>query len=78
MNDIMYLDRNAVLQIVYEVTRFTAAIFIPAVSTKKVISDFPDVLTEKYTALPHKIIFDQGTDFGRMFKTLRALKVVKM
>eukprot|EP00171_Calliarthron_tuberculosum_P018868 IDg18868t1 len=76
--DIMYLEGKLVLHIVDEGTRFSAARFIPSVSTKTIWQTFLTCWVAIYTGLPHKILVDHGTAFGRMFKTLGNLREVQI
>lgn len=74
MISIMYLDRKPILHIVDEVTIFSAARFLPTASKKYVWQMLQTCWATIYIELPHKILVDQGTSFGRMLQTLGALR----
>lgn len=62
--DIMYLDGNPVLHVVDAETHFSAAQFLPDVSTSTIWSTIMKCWLSVYTRLPNKIRVDQGTAFG--------------
>ena len=63
----MYLDGKPVLHLVDAETHFSAASFIPDVSTRTVWSTIVECWSSVYTGLPNKIEVDQGTAFGDGF-----------
>lgn len=73
----MYLELRPVLHI-DERTRFTASLFLRAVSTKSIWQTFLTYWSAINTRLSHKILVDQGTAFSRIFKTLWALTDVQI
>ena len=74
--DIMYLDSDPVLHIVDESTHFSAARFLPTVSTTAIWSTLLECWALVYTGLPNRILVDQGSSFGDQFKAFgRILQV---
>ena len=65
--DIMYLYGKPVLHMVDEGTRFSAAKFVPDVSTKTIWETIIQCWAMVYTGLPRKILVDQGSSFGESF-----------
>ena len=72
--DIIYLDDGPVLHIVDEGTHFSAARFLPEVSTKAIWKTFLQRWVTVYTGLPHKILVDQGSSFGHLFGSIAAVQ----
>ena len=60
--DIMYIDSIPILHIVDESTRFSAARFLPNVSTRAICETFISCWAPIYTGLPNRILFDQGSN----------------
>ncbi len=73
--DVMYLDGKPVLHIADEGNRFSAARFVPDVSTKTIWRTFLESWGAVYTGLPHKILVDQANYFRPMFATIGALSL---
>ena len=71
--DIITIDGKPILYIVDEGTRFSAARFVPDVSTTTIWSIILHWWATIYTGLPNRMLVDQGTNFGDAFKTLGAL-----
>ena len=71
--DVVTIDGKPVLHVVDEGTHFSAARFVPDVSTNTIWSTILDCWAMIYTGLPNRILVDQGTYFGDTFKTLGAL-----
>ena len=71
--DIVTIDGKPVLHIVDEGTRFSAARFVPDVSTNTIWSTILDCWALIYTGLPNRMLVDQGTHLGDAFKNLGAL-----
>ena len=71
--DIVTIDGKPVLHNVDEGTRFSAARFVPDVSTNTIWSTILDCWAMIYTGLPNRMLVDKGTNFGGAFKTLGAL-----
>ena len=76
--DIMYLDGKPVLHIVDEATRFSAARFLPRVSTDAVWDSIILCWSSVYTGLPHYIMVDEGSQFRKIFAELAALHDVTL
>lgn len=76
MIDIMYLDNKSVLHIVDEGAKLSAAQLLSEVFTRNIWKTFVSFWVNIYTVLPYKIVVDDGTTFGRMFKTVGALLYV--
>ena len=76
--DIMYLDGKPVLHIVDEATRFSAARFLPKVSTDAVWDSLILCWSSVYTGLPHHVMVDEGSQFRKIFAELSALHDVKL
>ena len=74
--DIVTIDSKPVLHIVDEGTRFSAAKFVPDVSTKTLWSTILECWAMIYTGLPNRMLVDQGSYFGETFATLGALSNV--
>lgn len=68
--DIMYLDEDPVLHIVDEGAYFSAANFLPNISTKTLWKTILDSWVTIYTGMPHRILVDQGSGFGEAFAQL--------
>ena len=77
-NDIMYLDGKPVLHIVDEATRFSAARFLPKVSTDAVWDSLILCWSSVYTGLPHHVMVDEGSQLRKIFAELSALHDVKL
>lgn len=67
MMDVMYIDGKAVLHIVDEGTRFSAARFLPDNRTATIWKLLLVCWANIYTGLPNRIITDQGSNFGKFF-----------
>lgn len=65
--DIMYIGSDPVLHIVDSATRFSAARFLPDVTTMTVWSKFVECWISIYTGMPNRIRVDRGTCFGDNF-----------
>lgn len=76
--DIIYIERKPILHIVDEGTRFSAARFLPNPSTEAVWQTFLTCWASIYTGLPQKILVDQGSQFGKILKTLGALRHIEI
>ena len=76
--DIMYIDGKPVLHIVDEGTHFSAAAFLPDVSTKTIWTTILECWAAIYTGLPHKILVDQGSQFGELFVSIGAASKVQV
>ncbi len=74
----MYLDSKPVLHIVDEGTRFSAARFLPNVSTTTIWQTFLECWVAIYSGLPYRILVDQGSAFGSTFATINALSRVEV
>ena len=74
--DIVTIDSKPVLHIVDEGTRFSAAKFVPDVSTKTLWSTILECWAMIYTRLPNRMLVDQGSYSGETFATLGALSNV--
>lgn len=74
--DIMYIEGTTVLHIVDEATRFSAAPFLPNVSTNAIWEALLHCWGTVYTVLPNRILVDQEANSIRarlLFHLLRAL-----
>lgn len=76
--DIMYLDGRPVLHIVDEATRFSAARFLPKVSTESVWDSIILCWSSVYIGLPNNIMVNQGSQFRKVFAELAALHDINM
>ena len=76
--DILYIEGRPVLQIVDEATKFSAARFLPDVSTKTIWKTILECWATIYTGLPNRILADQGSSFGRLFVSIGAISGVKV
>lgn len=65
--DVMYIENLPVLHIIDELTRFSAARFLPGISTKQIWDTFVECWCLIYTGIPNKILVDQGSSFGEAF-----------
>ena len=70
--DIMYIDGRPVLHIVDAATRFSAARFLPKVSTEAIWEAKILRWSSIYTGLPHSIRVDKGSQFRKIFAELSA------
>ncbi len=70
--DIMYLDEWPVLLIVDEATRFSAARFLPKISTDAVWDAIVMCWSSVYTGLPHYMMVDERSQFRKLFAELSA------
>lgn len=75
---IMYLDEKPVLHVADEGTKFSAAKFLSEVSTKIILKSFLSCWANIYTGVLYKILVDQVTAFGLIFKALGALHHVEI
>ena len=64
--------------IVDEATRFSAARFLPKVSTDAVWDSLILCWSSVYTGLPHHVMVDEGSQFCKIFAELSALHDVKL
>ena len=71
--DIMYIDGRPVLHIVDGATRFSAARFLPKVSTESIWEAIILCWSSIYTGLSHTIRVDEGSQFRKIFAELSAL-----
>ena len=74
----MYIDGNPVFHLIHDDTQFSAAQFLPKISS---ISIWECILTcwdTVYTGLPNKFTVDQGSQFQKTFAELAALQDVKV
>ena len=71
--DVMYLDGKPVLHIVDEATRFSAARFLPRMSTDAIWDSIVLCRPRVYTGLPDKIMVDEGSQFHKIFAELASL-----
>ena len=76
LTDIMCMDGKPVIQIVDEVTRFIAALFLDNVSTASLWSAFLKCWATIYTGLPRKTLVDHGSQFGGFLISLGAISIV--
>ena len=76
--DIMYLDGRPVLHIVDEATRFSAARFVPKVSTDVIWDAIVLCWSTVYTGLPHTFAVDEGSQFRKIFAELSVLHQVNI
>ena len=65
--DVMYIDGKPVLHIVDEGTHFSAAQFLPDVSTKTIWKAILQCWATIYTGLLNRMLVDQGSAFGPLF-----------
>lgn len=75
--DIMVLDGDPVLHIVDDGTKFSAARFLPDVSTDTIWKTIVECWSSIYTDLPNRILTDQGSQFGEKFIDLDRLANVE-
>ena len=75
--DIFYLDGKPVLHIVDDATHFSAARFMPRVSTAAIWEALVLCWTAIYTGLPHTIMVDAGSVFRETFAEIAELHDVK-
>lgn len=61
--DLMYLEGKSVLHCVDKDTRFNAAAFLPAETTRAVWMEFVRIWVNAYVGYPDSIAADQGTQF---------------
>ncbi len=78
LTDNMYIYRKPILHIVDEGTKFSAARFLPNSSTGTVWQTFLTCWAAKCTGLRHKIVVGQGSQFGKIFKRVGALRHVEI
>ena len=71
-------NRRAVLHIVDEATRFSAARFLTKVSTENVWDAILLCWSSVYTGLPQNIMVDEGSQFRNLFAELTALHEVNL
>lgn len=76
--DIMVIERKPILHVVDEATEFSAARFLPDVSTDVVWKTFVECWASIYTGLPNRILTDQGSQFGERFIELVRLPDVEV
>eukprot|EP00171_Calliarthron_tuberculosum_P016731 IDg16731t1 len=76
--DIMHTDREPVLNIVDEGTKFSTAKFVLDVSAKTIRLTILEFWTLIYTGLPHKMLVDRGAYFCSSFATLAAIFNVEL
>lgn len=74
----MVLDRDPVLHIVDDATKFSAARFLPDVSTDTVWKIIVECWASIYTGLPNGILTDQGSQFGERFIDLARVSKVEV
>lgn len=67
LQDIMYLDGDPVLHIVGEGTMFSAARFLPSISTGAIWETFMKCWDLVYTGLTNKVLTDKGSQLGDLF-----------
>ena len=65
MMDIIYIDSMPILHIVDESNRFSAARFLPNVSTKAIWDALLRCWASIYNGLPNRILVDQGRNVGK-------------
>ena len=76
--DVMYVDGKPVLHILDEGTKFSAAKFLPDVSTKTIWRTLLQIWVMIYTGLPDRMMVNQGSAFGGLFVDLAALGNVEV
>eukprot|EP00180_Rhodochaete_pulchella_P004061 Plantae.Rhodophyta-Rhodochaete_pulchella.ctg74856.p1 GENE.Plantae.Rhodophyta-Rhodochaete_pulchella.ctg74856~~Plantae.Rhodophyta-Rhodochaete_pulchella.ctg74856.p1 ORF type:complete len:209 (+),score=12.17 Plantae.Rhodophyta-Rhodochaete_pulchella.ctg74856:155-781(+) len=76
--DVMYLEGKPVLHLVDDGTHFSAARFIPDVSTKTIWSTILQRWATVYTGLPNKLSVDQGTCFSPLFASIASMSNVQV
>lgn len=76
--DIMYLDGDTVLHIIDEGTKFSAAQFLPSISTDEIWETLVKRRAPLYTGLPNKILTDQGSQLGDRFIHIAKLADVEV
>lgn len=69
----MFLDRDPVLHIVYNVTKFSSVHFLADVSIYIIWKTMIAFWACFYTDLPNMILTNQGTQFGENFINLARL-----
>ena len=74
----MYLDGKPVLHIVDEATRFSAARFLPKMSTDAIWDSLLLCWSSVYIGLPDNITVDEGSQFRKIFAELAALHDVNI
>ena len=72
----MYIDGRPLLHIVDSATRFSAARFLPKVSTGSLWEAIIMFWSNVYTGLPHCICVDEGSQFRKILAELSALHQV--
>ena len=65
--DMMFIDGAPVLHIIDEGTKFSAARFLPNQQTGTIWKTILECWAVIYTGLPHRILTDQGSNFGDAF-----------
>lgn len=78
MMDIMYIGNAPILHIVDEATRFSAARFLPKVSSDCIWRVLLECWATIYTGLPNRILTDEGSQFGEKFIHLAKLSNVEV
>ena len=78
MIDVMYLDGEPVLHMIDEGTHFSAAQFLPNISTQTIWTTIIQSWATIYTGLPHRIMVDQGSCFGDSFMYIGAAHNIKI
>lgn len=63
--DVMYLGNSPVLHIVDDGTKFSAARFLPDMSTQTIWETLMQCWASIYTGLPNRILVDQGSNMGK-------------
>lgn len=76
--DIMVLEGDPVLHIVDDATKFSAARFLPDVSTDTIWRMIVECWASIYTGLPNRILTDQGSQFGERFIDLAHVSNVEV
>ena len=76
--DIMYINGNAILHIVDDGTHYSAARFLPDVSTKTIWKTILECWATIYTGLPNRMLVDQGSAFGPLFISIGAMSNIEV
>ena len=76
--DIMYINVRAILHIIDEGTNFSAARFLPDVSTKSIWKTILECWATICTGLPNRMLLDQGSAFGPLLVSIGAMSNVEV
>ena len=78
MLDIMYIDGKPILHIVDDSTHFSAARYLPNVSTKTIWATIVECWASMYTGLPNAIRFDQGSQLGNFLISIGTISGIQV